>query len=124
MKYCFIYTLLLLLASMQVSAQSTRKYEYDANYRLTKVTYANGTTVSYTYDELGNRKKKTAVSTEHHILGDVNNSGDVTPADAIMILYHYFDVEQTGFNVNAADVNGDGQITPADAIEALYLYFK
>lgn len=56
--------------------------------------------------------------------GDVNSDGRVTPADAIMILYHYFNVAQSGFNVNAADMNGDGSITPADAIEALYKYFN
>ena len=55
--------------------------------------------------------------------GDVNASGDVTPADAIMILYNYFGVAQTGFIEEAADLNGDRSITPADAIEALYLYF-
>ena len=57
------------------------------------------------------------------ILGDVNSDGSVTPADAIMILYDYFGVTQSGFNANAADVNKDGRITPADAIEALYRYF-
>ena len=49
--------------------------------------------------------------------------GSVTPADAIMILYAYFGVQQTIFNEAAADLNGDNDITPADAIEALYLYF-
>ena len=58
-----------------------------------------------------------------YILGDVNGDKNVTPADAIMILYHYFNVEQNGFNAKAADLNGDKNITPADAIEALYLYF-
>ena len=56
-------------------------------------------------------------------IGDVNNDGKVTPADAIMILYHYFGVSQTGFIKAAADVNGDTNISPADAIEALYIYF-
>ena len=55
--------------------------------------------------------------------GDVNGDNKVTPADAIMILYHYFGVEQQGFNKAAADLNNDNTITPADAIEALYLYF-
>ena len=55
--------------------------------------------------------------------GDVNNDGSVTPADAIMMLYHYFGMEQNGFNVKAGDLNGDSVITPADAIEALYIYF-
>ena len=55
--------------------------------------------------------------------GDVNGDGKVTPADAIMILYHYFNVKQYGFKIQAADLNGDGNITPADAIETLYKYF-
>jgi uncharacterized protein YjdB len=67
--------------------------------------------------------KLTVEGDANFLLGDVNNSGDVTPADAIMILYRYFGVEQTGFNEAAADVNGDKNISPADAIEALYLYF-
>ncbi len=57
------------------------------------------------------------------VLGDVNGDGKVTPADAIMILYHYFGVVQENFNLFAADVNHDTKITPADAIEALYIYF-
>ena len=57
------------------------------------------------------------------ILGDVNDDGNVTPADAIMILYHYFGVAQNGFIKEAADLNTDTQVTPADAIEALYRYF-
>ena len=67
--------------------------------------------------------KLTVEGDANFLLGDVNSSGDVTPADAIMILYRYFGVEQTGFNEAAADVNGDKNISPADAIEALYLYF-
>ena len=58
-----------------------------------------------------------------YILGDVNSDKKVTPSDAIMILYHYFNVEQNGFNAKAADLNKDGNISPADAIEALYIYF-
>jgi surface protein len=58
-----------------------------------------------------------------YMKGDVNGDGKVTPADAIMILYHYFNVNQNGFKIQAADLNGDGNITPADAIETLYKYF-
>jgi hypothetical protein len=57
-------------------------------------------------------------------LGDVNADGRVTPADAIMILYHYFEVAQSGFFEEVADMNGDNEITPADAIEVLYKYFR
>lgn len=59
-----------------------------------------------------------------YMLGDVNGDGKVTPSDAIMTLYHYFNVEQATFNTKAADVNGDGIISPADAIETLYMYFN
>ena len=61
--------------------------------------------------------------TRKGLKGDVNSDGKVTPADAIMILYRYFGVDQTGFNESVADVNGDENISPADAIEALYIYF-
>ena len=67
--------------------------------------------------------KPVTFTTSNVLLGDVNNSGDVTPADAIMILYRYFGVEQANFNAAAADVNQDQNISPADAIEALYIYF-
>lgn len=56
MKY--IYILLLLLNIFGESfAQTTRThtYSYDDLNRLTWVTYGNGTTIEYCYDELGNR---------------------------------------------------------------------
>ena len=56
-------------------------------------------------------------------LGDVNGDGKVTPADAIMMLYNYFGVEQADFNLKLADVNQDGNYSPADAIQALYMFF-
>ena len=56
-------------------------------------------------------------------LGDVNNDGIVSPADAIMMLYNYFGVEQPGFIFERADVNRDGNYSPADAIQTLYMYF-
>lgn len=56
--------------------------------------------------------------------GDVNGDKRVTPADAIMMLYDFFKVEQSAFNRKAADLNGDGYVTPADAIDALYIYFR
>ena len=64
------------------------------------------------------------ITVEDYVLGDVNSDKNVSPADAIMILYHYFEVEQSGFNEKAADINNDGKITPADAIEVLYRYFE
>ncbi len=76
----------------------------------------------YVFD-LGNGEMLSGILSQHILPGDVNNDGKVTPADAIMILYDYFGVQQTEFNREAADLNGDNAITPADAIEALYRYF-
>ena len=62
MKKRILYILALLFATMQTFAQRPKtKYEYDTNNRLAKVTYSNGTTVTYTYDELGNRLSKKTV---------------------------------------------------------------
>ncbi len=63
------------------------------------------------------------ITVKNSMLGDVNSDGKVTPSDAIMILYHFFNVMQSGFNQAVADVNGDRNISPADAIEVLYIYF-
>lgn len=59
MNQKIICILALLFATHQIFAQT---YEYDANNQLTKVSYSDGSTVTYTYDELGNRlsMKKTA----------------------------------------------------------------
>jgi hypothetical protein len=79
------------------------------------ISYSNTSTVLYT---------DTIAYPPISILGDVNADNVVTPADAIMILYRFFQVEQAGFNEKLADVNGDGSISPADAISALYIYFN
>lgn len=63
------------------------------------------------------------ISIPDYFIGDVNGDFRITPADAIMILYHYFGVDQNGFIEDAADTNRDNNISPADAIEALYAYF-
>lgn len=96
--------------------------EGDYALKLTKCliqSKVDGTTTDYPLSDL-----VTTLTVEDYVIGDVNGDRKVTPSDAIMILYHYFDVEQTGFNVKAADVNGYGGVTPADAIEALYIYFN
>lgn len=50
-----LYTLAFLFATMQTFAQT---YTYDSNNRLKKVVYSNGTTITYTFDALGNRISK------------------------------------------------------------------
>ena len=64
MKRRILYTLAILFVTMQAFAQSTNTYEYDNLNRLTKVTYADGTVVQYTYDNVGNRLTKTVTSAQ------------------------------------------------------------
>ncbi len=49
------------------------------------------------------------------LLGDVNGDGQITIADANMVVNHFLGIEGGEFDETAADVNGDGQITIADA---------
>ena len=58
MKKLFTIAILCLM-SLGAFAQSTNTYEYDNLNRLTKVTFANGAVVQYTYDAVGNRLTKT-----------------------------------------------------------------
>ncbi|MCD8195740.1 MAG: dockerin type I repeat-containing protein [Lachnospiraceae bacterium] len=60
-----------------------------------------------------------------YVLGDVNGDGEITPADATLVLKRYVDsiTDSTdGFTKEAADVDGDGEITPADATLILKYY--
>lgn len=57
-----------------------------------------------------------------YIVGDLNDDGEVTDADAIYLLYATFDAESYPLNQNA-DFDGDGEVTDADAIYLLYATF-
>jgi len=54
---------------------------------------------------------------EHVIMkGDANDSGDITPQDASLVMQHYVGKIQLSADVlEAVDVNGDNMITPQDA---------
>lgn len=116
MKRRLIYTLAFLFATMQTYAQSKTKYEYDANYRLTKVTYSSGVVVNYTYDELGNRLSKTI--TGGLLRGDVNSDGKVNATDIVELTTAINDEPSSTYQAVAADVNGDGEVT-ADDVEGI-----
>ena len=49
------------------------------------------------------------------LLGDVNNDGQVTMADANMVVNFFLSGEITESTLKRADVNGDGYVTMADA---------
>ena len=82
MKQKLLYTLAILFATLQTFAQT---YTYDSNNRLTKVVYDDGTTVTYTFDALGNRlsKKVTSSATAtYSISANVTPSGSGTVTGA------------------------------------------
>ena len=120
MKRRLLYTIFALLMSVQTFAQSTVSYKYDANNRLTKVTYSNGTMVTYTYDELGNRLSKKVIG--GLLKGDANNDGRVTITDAVAIVNFILGNASENFNKAAANVNddydddGNPKITITDAV--------
>ena len=73
---------ILCLLAIGAFAQSTNTYEYDNLNRLTKVTYANGAVVQYSYDNVGNRltKNVAGVYVNHTISAEANpaEGGTVT----------------------------------------------
>jgi YD repeat-containing protein len=76
MKRISIISILLLNAFLAFSQVT---YQYDNLNRLSQVAYANGATVDYTYDELGNRTKKTVVSNSSVAVTDVSlNNTELT----------------------------------------------
>lgn len=80
MKHRLLYIMAFLFAATQTFAQT---YTYDSNNRLTKVVYDNGTTITYTFDALGNRTGKkvtgsTAVRYTISVSVTPSGSGTVT----------------------------------------------
>ena len=55
-----------------VSAQRVNTFEYDALHRLIKSSYANGETIEYTYDQLGNRLTRTYTYVDPNLAGPIS----------------------------------------------------
>lgn len=108
-----LYTLAIVFVSLQTFAQSKTKYEYDELNRLTKVTYSSGAVVTYTYDDLGNRKTKTVNG--GYLRGDVNGDGYVNSADIVGLIIYLSEMTPSQFDKKAADANADGEIDGYDA---------
>lgn len=91
-------------ASQSIISEPKAIATKDANGALSPITQPN-----VTDDPLGGR-----------MLGDVNNDGEVTSADALAILKHSVGMEKLkGVDLLVADINGDGDVTSADALLAL-----
>ena len=108
-----LYTLAIVFACLQAIAENKTKYEYDELNRLTKVTYSSGAIVTYTYDDLGNRKTKTVNG--GYLRGDVNGDGYVNSADIVELITYLNDMTPSRFDKKAADANADGEINGYDA---------
>lgn len=61
------------------------------------------------------------VTIEPYLLGDANNSGDVTITDVVVTARHILFYNPQPFVFGAADVNHDGQITVSDAVNIAYM---
>ena len=70
-----LLTIILLACAVGAAAQTTR-YSYDNLNRLTRVTYANGTIVSYNYDANGNRISE--IITGGTGIMQINDNGEVS----------------------------------------------
>ena len=116
MKRRIIYTLAFLFATMQIIAQTTMKYKYDDNYRLTQVTYSNGMKVFYTYDELGNRLTKKVTNAVSFQKGDVDGDGTINTTDIVEVVNFIMNKTSNNINEMAADVNEDGTVNAADIV--------
>ena len=91
-----IFCIIFFLLAIRVFPQSTNTYEYDAVGRLTKATYSNGMQVSYIYDAVGNRLKKT-------VIASLNDNID------------FADSNVKALCVANWDTNGDGELSYAEA---------
>ena len=61
------------------------------------------------------------VTVSSYLLGDANNSGDVTITDVVVTARHILFYNPQPFGFEAADVNYDGQITVTDAVRIAYM---
>ncbi|MHC4604430.1 MAG: RHS repeat domain-containing protein, partial [Planctomycetota bacterium] len=81
-------------------------YNYDHLHRLTRVIYDNGTQITYTYDEVGNRTRR--VST---LQADTSIDGTVNFQDFALIASSWLDSE-CGYPDDwcaGADINWSGK---------------
>ena len=94
MKKRIINTLAFLLVSLLTFAQT---YTYDSNNRLTKVVYSNGTTVTYTFDAMGNRTSK-----------KVTGGSGTESTEPIELIDLGLSVKWANMNIDATATSGKG----------------
>ncbi len=82
-NFKIIMTILLLGASVCFATQ----YQYDSLNRLSEVTYADGTKITYSYDVSGNRSQKVVSA-----LSDIDTDGSVDFTDFATLANQWLDV--------------------------------
>jgi len=98
----------------------TVSYSYDKAGRLTKMAFASGQRILYTYDAAGNILKRQSFDRGSDLYGDVNGDGDVNLTDMVIVLKLQADLDRTKDYYNMkADVNGDNRIGSAEAVYIL-----
>ncbi len=108
-----IFICIIIFAALQSIAQSNT-YQYDNLDRLTKETYANGTEVTYTYDDVGNRLSMSVSVPSIYEPEDLDRDGVVNQDDKSLIIQAIFKNDLTPAN----DLNSDGVL---NAIDLLYV---
>ena len=90
-----------------------------------KVTTTDGSTIDFGKDKDGMKFYFSIAESSEVILGDVNDDGSITMADANMVVNYFLATDPSSianFNVAAADVNGDKAITMADANQIVNMF--
>lgn len=98
MKLSTFYVLCIGILVISSTASAGTTFEYDEHGRLEKVTYDDGATVTYTYDDAGNRTSKVTagVGGANFVIDDVS----VTEGDDLT-----FTVRRNGNNTGAVGVS-------------------
>ena len=89
------------------SISSAATYNYDNLHRLTRIVYDNGTMITYTYDEVGNRTRR--VST---LQADTSIDGTVDFQDFAILAFRWLE-EDCGYSdewCEGADIDWNTEV--------------
>lgn len=114
MKRYIIYTIVMMFAVLQASAQTSVNYIYDDLNRLTEVSYSNGVKVKYTYDALGNRMTRTVTKSSDQLRGDVDGDGIVNINDLSALIDYLLSGDASVVNLANADCDQSGGVSIED----------
>ena len=87
-RFDIIICLVVLILFSEATMAFATTYNYDNLHRLTRVVYGNGTVITYTYDEVGNRTQR--VST---LQADTSIDGSVNFQDFAILAYRWLETE-------------------------------